>query len=231
VSKCALAIASAWEVFCVMRINHWDVLSLGVISLTGGMTALVYDRLPERVATHFDIHGQPNGWMPRAMAAAFMPIFTIGIWAITRNTYRLVRDEEKRVAAAEPMPLIAALTAVFMCAIHCLILRFALAPGGDITSPLVVLMGAFFVALGLVLPRVRRNPIVGIRTFWTIKSPEVWARTQRVGGYSMVVGGVAGILLGLIGGTSAFAAALVVMIASSLMPAVYSFFAARSERS
>lgn len=213
-----------------MRINTWDVVSLTVIGLTTGLTALVYERLPERVATHFDMHGTPNGWMPRTMAAVFLPVFTAVIWAISRFAYKLVKDEEKRAAAAAPMPLVAALTTVFMCAIHCLILRFALVPGGDVTQPLVIIMGAFFVALGLVLPRVRRNPVVGVRTFWTISSPEVWARTQRVGGYAMVVGGATGVLLGLVGTTSAFAAAMVVMIGASFVPVVYSFFAARAEK-
>ena len=104
--------------------------------------------------------------------------------------------------------------------------------GGDaLGQPLVIIMGAFFVALGLVLPRVRRNPVVGVRTFWTISSPEVWARTQRVGGYAMVVGGAAGALLCLVGTTSAYAAAMVVMIGASFVPVVYSFFAARAEKS
>ena len=37
---------------------------------------LVWDRLPLRMATHFNVNGQPNGWMPRAM-----PPFTLP-WAL-----------------------------------------------------------------------------------------------------------------------------------------------------
>jgi len=36
---------------------------------------LSYDSLPERVASHFDIHGQPNGWMSRQTCVGF----TVGI--------------------------------------------------------------------------------------------------------------------------------------------------------
>jgi len=32
---------------------------------------LVWDRLPQSVATHFAANGQPNGWMSRAAAMAF----------------------------------------------------------------------------------------------------------------------------------------------------------------
>ncbi|MBL8612068.1 MAG: SdpI family protein [Myxococcales bacterium] len=214
-----------------MRINTWDVVSLSLLGLTSGLTGLVYGRLPEQVATHFDIHGTPNGWMPRAMAAAFLPIFGLVMWAITRFAYKLVRDEAKRAAAAGPMPFIAALTTLFLCAIHCLILRVAVKPDTDIMRPLMVMLGLFFVVLGLVMPRIRRNPVVGVRTFWTIQSPEVWARTQRVGGYALVVSGATCVLLGLVGGPSAMAASIVVLFGSSIVPVVYSFFAARAEKS
>ena len=40
-------------------------------------------------------------------------------------------------------------------------------------------LGALFVMLGLVMPRVRRNPWVGVRTPWTLASDENWARTHR----------------------------------------------------
>ena len=32
-----------------------------------GMSAAVYQRLPETMAVHWDLDGNPNGWMPRAM--------------------------------------------------------------------------------------------------------------------------------------------------------------------
>lgn len=37
------------------------------------------DLLPVRVATHFDIHGCPNGWMTREGIVRFMALFGIGV--------------------------------------------------------------------------------------------------------------------------------------------------------
>ena len=52
--------------------------------------------------------------------------------------------------------------------------------------------GAYlFMALGNWMGKIRRNPVMGIRTPWTLKSDYVWERTHRVGGRLMVVlGGV-----------------------------------------
>ncbi len=57
------------------RIRH-PALLLAVL-YAAFVALLIHDasRLPERVATHFDWHGQPNGWMSRQGYLTFMAIF------------------------------------------------------------------------------------------------------------------------------------------------------------
>jgi Protein of unknown function (DUF1648) len=43
----------------------------------------VWDRLPLRMATHFDINGQPNGWMPREIAL----YLALGVTAVMLATF------------------------------------------------------------------------------------------------------------------------------------------------
>ena len=45
-----------------------------------------WNRLPLRMATHFSIHGQPNGWMPRELAL----YFALGITALMLATFTVV---------------------------------------------------------------------------------------------------------------------------------------------
>ncbi|MCE0497243.1 MAG: DUF1648 domain-containing protein [Methylacidiphilales bacterium] len=49
-----------------------------------------YDSLPERVASHFDINGQPNGWMSRQNCVeftvglgVFLPALIVGMMALS----------------------------------------------------------------------------------------------------------------------------------------------------
>jgi hypothetical protein len=51
------------KVFQTLTWLMWLVLPLSAVRFW-----LAWDRLPLRMATHFDITGQPNGWMPRATA-------------------------------------------------------------------------------------------------------------------------------------------------------------------
>lgn len=53
--------------------------------------------------------------------------------------------------------------------------------------------GVFLVALGLLMPHLKRNRIAGVRYSWTLTDPEVWRESNRAGGrYTIVMG----ILLG-----------------------------------
>ena len=79
------------------------------------------------------------------------------------------------------------------------------------------------------IPRIKRNPVMGVRTPWTLTSDENWARTQRVGGYSMVLGGVVAAVFGVLGGTAGGVVALVAIFVSALVPAAYSLVLARRQ--
>jgi hypothetical protein len=47
---------------------------------------LAWDRLPLRMATHFSINGQPNGWMPRETAL----YFALGVTALTVAVFAVI---------------------------------------------------------------------------------------------------------------------------------------------
>ncbi len=210
-----------------MSTRHWDGLALASIGGAAAASAALYGELPERVATHFDLHGNPNGWMSRPWAAWFLPGFALLLWAVVRFAPRVLPSSDEKRLRGGIVPLVAALTAVFMAAIHIVILRVATSPGIPVTETVYVLAGVFFVALGLVLPRVKRNPIIGIRTAWTLRSDENWARTQRVGGYAMVIAGVFTMVAGAFGGVAGGIVALAAMLLAGIVPVVYSLMLAR----
>ncbi|MBS2012988.1 MAG: DUF1648 domain-containing protein [Deltaproteobacteria bacterium] len=210
-----------------MRLSRWDGVAVLSLVCSAMMTVAVYDRLPDPIATHFDFHGQPNGWMPRAMGAWFAPVFGLALWLFVRFVPKVLPASEKKRLPDGQLALVSSLTALFLVAVHALVLYVALVPGASLMRPVWLLLGAFFVALGLVLPRVKRNAFVGIRTAWTLTSDENWARSNRVGGYSMVVGGIGAALAGILGGATGGVVAIAFLLGSALVPAVYSLVLAR----
>jgi uncharacterized membrane protein len=207
--------------------HRWDGLALASILASTFVAALLYDRLPDPVPTHFDLSGHPNGWLPKAAAAWGMPLFALALWAIVRFVARLLPAGDRRRLTESALALVAMLTAVFVSGVHVTILYAAAVPGTSVLRPVFLLVGALFVALGLIMPRLRRNRLIGIRTVWTLSSDENWARTHRVAGYALVIGGVFGAVLGATGGPVGAALAVAGYLISALVPAVYSYVIAR----
>ena len=51
-------------------------------------------------------------------------------------------------------------------------------------------VGLLLIVLGNSLGKVPQNGVVGIRTPWTLADEDVWARTNRTGGWLFVLAGV-----------------------------------------
>jgi uncharacterized membrane protein len=196
------------------------VLLLGMFALT----AAVYDRLPDPMPTHFDLDGRPNGWMSRSVGAWFGPLLAVGLFALLRLFSFLMPSGWRERLEASPVRVISLLIVAVLGGSQVLILRASLSTVPRLGGAIWVLLGALFIVMGLVLPRTRRNPYFGVRTPFALASDENWARTQRVGGYAMTIGGVVALVAGLLKSPGAALAAIIV---SAVAPVLWSWILAR----
>jgi uncharacterized membrane protein len=205
----------------------WDVASLILIAGTLVLSWMIFPSLPARIATHFDIFGNPNGYSSREFGAFFLPFFSLVIWAILRFAMLLAPTEWRARAVNAPMAAMGTLTVAFLSGLHLSILHAASEGGVGLGRELAFLLGAMWIALGILLPRMRRNPLIGVRTAWTLSSEENWARTHRVASYTFLVGGFLCLAACLMGASVAIGVALVAVIVTALIPTIYSWSIAR----
>ena len=59
-------------------------------------------------------------------------------------------------------------------------------------------IGVMMVVLGTILPKVRRNGVIGVRTKWSMANDAVWQKSQRFGGCAFVIAGLCMIVLSLV---------------------------------
>lgn len=81
-----------------------------------------------------------------------------------------------------------------------------------------------FIAVGNLLPKLRRNSFSGARTKYSLSSDEAWHKTQRYAGRVMLCAGAALLLITLIpmvSGAAAIAAAIAAMALSCIAVAAY----------
>ncbi|MGO8991728.1 MAG: SdpI family protein [Polyangiaceae bacterium] len=203
----------------------FDVISLIALGGLVAYTASVYDALPARVATHFDFPGNANDWMDRPYGTWGVDAFGLAMWAFVRFSPKWLpsaNDWRKR-AEQSPMAAVAMLTMLLFVGIGVFTVWNALHPAMPRMVVLDVLLGAYALTFAQILPRTRRNPILGIRTPFSLTSDENWLRANRVGAYAFAAGGLACIACGLAG---APAVGIVLFIVAAILPAIYSWFLA-----
>lgn len=58
-------------------------------------------------------------------------------------------------------------------------------------------IGVILVVLGNIMPKMRRNSMIGLRTKWSMANDNVWQKSQRFGGIASVIAGLIMIILAL----------------------------------
>lgn len=202
-----------------------------VVTIAVALSLAAYGRLPDPMPVHWNIHGQVDDYGSRFLGAFLNPLIMLAIAVLIPVLPRIDprgRNYEKFSATYHTM-MNATLTLMF--GIHLFALGSAL--GMDIPMARVVPagVGILFIVMGNLLPRVRPNWMVGIRTPWTLSSDRVWERTHRVGGYLMMGAGVALVL------AAPFAPVFVTLVlilggavVASLGAVIYSYVVWRQER-
>ncbi|QRK11877.1 SdpI family protein [Archangium violaceum] len=206
------------------RFNHADLACLGLSALGLGLSTLLYPRLPEQVPVHFDWRGVPDGWIPRARGAFLLPLLALVNWVLLRHGGALLPARLRAALARSPMDMVALRNAALLTALHLIMLYVALGRAEAVGTPLALVCGVSWLLSGQLIPRLRRNPFAGFRNPWALRSDEVWQRTQRFGGYSLTLGGLATLGLAPLSTPAAIAA----LVVSGLAPAVYSFLLSTS---
>ena len=208
--------------------KQWYPVGLALVG--AAMSAAVYARLPDSMTVHWDLHGDPNGWMPRAVGAAVMPALILVLGLVLRFIPRIDPRAENYERFGTAYEVIVAAVLVLLLVSHGVMLAVALGYRVSVARIIPALVGGLFVIIGNMMPLVRPNWWVGIRTPWTLSNDRVWARTHRLAGYCMTAGGLIMILAALALPPSLGVVVLIaVAVASTIGPAVYSYLTWKRE--
>jgi uncharacterized membrane protein len=200
----------------------WLILAAPAIYL-----ALVWKKMPEKVAMHFDLSGKPDRMGNRQELLTMMIILIITnliIYLILTNIYRI---DPKRSAAENKTRLhrLAFGVVVFMSAMLFMIL-YSSSHGNVRFSMNLVLaaMGLLFAFIGNYMHNIKPNYFAGFRLPWTLENEENWRKTHALGG-KLWFGG--GLLLGVtcifLPSKIAMVVFFIVMGVITLIPIVYSY--------
>jgi uncharacterized membrane protein len=167
-----------------------------LVALATVISIAVYNRLPDPMPTHWNMHGQVDDYSSRPVGAFLMPLVMLAIAALIPVLPKIDprgRNYEKFDTAYFTI-MNATITLMFV--IHVFALAAALGFTFSVGRLVPAAAGLLLSVVGNILPRVRPNWMVGIRNPWTLSSDRVWERAHRMGGYLMLGLGVLLLLSG-----------------------------------
>lgn len=177
---------------------------------------ILYKKLPDRVAIHWDFHGVPNNFAPRGLAVFGLPVFMTVINFIVH--YGINKETRNPSAGL----IIFAKWSVPALSLILVPMTYFIALGNNISVHKIVpgIVGLVIIACGIFMPKLSRNKVAGFRIKWTLENEENWNKTHKLAGKIWVIGGIllsVGFLLEL------EMISLVVMLLLILIPAIYSY--------
>lgn len=209
--------------------RKWIPLLIVVAAIVA--SAAVYQRLPETIPTHWDMDGQPNGWSSRAFGAWFTPVLLLGMWALVRILPAIDPRGANYAKFGGAFEAIIESLMLFLLGMHILILRAGLGQSAPVQRVAPFGVGILLIVVGNLLPRMRPNWFIGIRTPWTLSSDRVWEKTHRFGGRVFVAGGLLIVLSAFASPQAASIVLVTVVVLAAAAVLIYSYAEWKREQS
>jgi uncharacterized membrane protein len=203
-------------------------LTWGVVLLSWIVAFLALPHLPEVIPIHWGLHGEANGFADKFSGILGLPVIITLVTVLLIFLPRLRSMEFSLEAFRDIYAMMIFATIAMVFSIEAMVIVSALGVDLPVATIISLLIGFLFIAMGGMMPHIRRNTIMGIRLPWTLASEEVWNRTHEYGGRVFMAAGVLVVLGSLVAGIWAMALMLVIILGSTLYIGIWSFRLAKS---
>ncbi|OGZ19082.1 MAG: hypothetical protein A2175_02050 [Candidatus Nealsonbacteria bacterium RBG_13_42_11] len=201
-----------------------EILPFSLIVFIFAVGVLLYPILPDRIPSHWNINGEIDAWSSKCFMVLLIPGITLLIYLLM--IFLPLIDPLKLNYQKFIMPYFW-LRTVFVLFFVLLYLYTLLAALGvemiNIRYFIVPVLSVMFIVIGLLLPSIKKNYFVGIRTPWTIHSEEVWDKTHQKSGQLFILAGIVS-LVGVFMPQYSFPILITAILLASLSSVAYSYF-------
>lgn len=210
-----------------MRKLQW--ISIGIVALGFVVSFLIQPSLPERVAIHWNIRGEADGYSDSGFGSYFVPALSLLMLGLF-YFLPMIDPMRKNYAAfqKEYDGLVVAIVG-FMAYVHFLTLAINLGYELNIMQYLAPGFAVLFYYLGVVLAKAKQNWFLGFRTPWTLSSELSWKKTHALAAKMFKAAGALA-LVGIIMPDYGLIASVAVVIGAAVIGFVYSYLVYREDK-
>jgi len=204
------------------------VLVLLIASALAGV--LLWNRLPDPMASHWGMNDQVNGTMPKFWGVFLVPLISLVLFLLFQLIPAIDPLKVNIGRFRDAFNLFIVFMVLFLVYIYGLTLAWNLGfTQFNMSALLAPALGLLFILMGIMLRKAKRNFFIGIRTPWTLSSDKVWDETHRVGSGLFIMSGVFALIGVFFGGVITFLLILIPLMVSTIFLIVYSYVLYQAE--
>lgn len=173
-----------------MKFNFIKELPIiSIVLLPFVYLAYVWNSLPSQVPMHWNYKGEIDDWGDKSsllLVVFLLPFLTYFLLLVLPK----IDPKNKISLMGGKLDQIKFILVSFMSILSLFIIYIS--KNQTVTSPniVLVLVGVLFMSLGNYFKVIQPNYFIGIKTPWTLESPEVWKLTHLLAGKLWVSGGL-----------------------------------------
>ncbi|MCD6550195.1 SdpI family protein [bacterium] len=204
-----------------MRKSNITVLTVILLSFILGVC--FYPQMPDKMVSHWNFQGEPDGYMSKFWALFLMPFVSLGLFLLFMVIPRIDPLKANIEKFRKYFESLIILVILFLFYIYLLSIFWNLGLRFDMRRVIAPALGVVFYYCGILIENTKRNWCIGIRTPWTLSSDKVWEKTHKLGGRLFKFAGMVS-FLGIVLPQYTLFFVLVPIILIVICTVVYSYF-------
>jgi len=171
-----------------------ELIPLLLVLCTFIVAWYVYPMLPNKIPSHWNSAGQVDSYSQKASIFVLPIIFLVVlILLFVLPILEVFRDNMLKIYTYYYWFKI--LFGVFFTVLFISTILPNFGYNINVAKIVMLMIGILFTGLGIILPKLKRNFIFGIRTGWTLSNDKVWEKTHKVGGILFLILGIITIII------------------------------------
>lgn len=163
---------------------------------------IVLPHLPEKIPAHYGFDNQVDRWGSKYEALLF-PVVSILMGYFLLGMAKLAAKKEEHGENNKNVTIILGILVLILLNalnVYSLYTSFNKVENLsfvslDIGQLVLGIIGMLMIVTGNLMPKLRMNSMIGLRTHWSMKNEATWKKSQHIGGISFIIGGI--IIIGI----------------------------------
>lgn len=203
------------------------ILFIIFVSFVAGF--YLYPYMPEKIASHWNIQGDVDGYMSKFWGLFLMPIMSLAMFFLFLLVPKIDPLKENVKKFREYFDKFILLIILFIFYIYTLTILWSFGWRFNMGQFMAPALGVLFFYAGVLIEKSKRNWFIGIRTPWTLSSETVWDKTHQLGSKLFKISGIVA-LFGFVLPSIAFYLVLIPVIFSVIYSVIYSYLEYQKEK-